>query len=843
VLARASLVHPNVVPATVERAQRDGLRLAVEQCAAPALTELARPLDGSECARLVAGAGAAIAALEGCGLSTRDITPDHVHFDPARGTLLSDSGLPFELFPPPPVEADAHLAYRSPEELDGSERDARSAVYSLGGVLFTALTCKPPFGGAWSQIYLSHSAPTRPRPTAHLGDLPCELDVVVAQAMAVDPAERYADPGELATALAEALAAAARATERPKKRTKPKAAKAPAKPRKAKAKTTQRRRKPDPPAAPREGEPQPTPTSKKGKRAPAPVSKSDNGAGPAVAPAPATVEPDAKAAAGTSPARAVRQEGLVYTPKDPEQKKPKAAKAPTKPRKAAGKTRQRRRKASPPAPQRSGNRAPTPIPENGDVAAPAPAPVLAPAPEPASAAATAEPDAKPGAGASLAGAVRREGLVVTPKDPKQKKPKAAKVRAKPRKAAGKTRQRRRKASPPAPQRRGNRAPTPIPENGNRAFTPMPENGNRAPAPVSKSDNGAGPAVAPAPATVEADAKPAARAGAVRREALIVTPMDLKQPLRTTSSTTVPPHRGFRQAHASKRRQRRSRSRGRGALGLVIVLAAAAGALAAGLRGDDEGPISARATSGGVSVQLPPEWRVADARAPRLALPVAARLAATTDSHRGATIAVGLVADPGGAEHLVRARFPGSYEHAVARGEPGLLHYSLPASDAGSARAAYVLSTTGPSAIAVCTARTAAGLKACGEVASTVRVLGERAVLPVGPVRDSVEVVLSDLVEDRLVRRRTLADAVLADEQSDAARELQAAYDEAAARVRGDVDAGARAAALLAALEASAAAYAALAEAVAAGDQIAFDDARAAVVAAEAAVWSTGVSRG
>jgi hypothetical protein len=204
--------------------------------------------------------------------------------------------------------------------------------------------------------------------------------------------------------------------------------------------------------------------------------------------------------------------------------------------------------------------------------------------------------------------------------------------------------------------------------------------------------------------------------------------------------------------------------------------------------------------------------------------------------------VGLVSDPGDAAHLVRARFPGSYQYTVARGEAGLLRYSLPASGAGAARAAYVLSTTGPSAIAVCTARTAAGLKACGEVASTVRVAGERAVSPAAPVRYPVEVVLSDLVEDRLARRRTLADAVLADEQIDAARELQAAYDEAAARVRPAADADARAAALLAGLEACAAAYAALARAVAAGDQVAFDDARAAVVAAEAAVWSTGASR-
>ena len=179
------------------------VQVIVELCSAPAVSEL-RPLSAPECAELMGGLTSAVHELELHGLCSRDITPDHVHFDARRGARLRDTGMPLDLFPRPPVDRDRHLPYRSPEELAGAQPDARSAVYSLGAVLFYALTGRAPFGGAWSRIYVSHTDAERPRPSEHRRGISAEFDAVVAQAMAIDRADRYVSPMALARGVAAA---------------------------------------------------------------------------------------------------------------------------------------------------------------------------------------------------------------------------------------------------------------------------------------------------------------------------------------------------------------------------------------------------------------------------------------------------------------------------------------------------------------------------------------------------------------------------------------------------------------------------------------------------------------
>jgi serine/threonine-protein kinase len=89
--------------------------------------------------------------------------------------------------------------YAAPEQLEGRRVDARADVYSLGCVLYAALTGRPPFAG-----------PTVPGVmSAHLGDppplpsragAPAEFDRVVARALAKAPAARYPSAGDLGRA-------------------------------------------------------------------------------------------------------------------------------------------------------------------------------------------------------------------------------------------------------------------------------------------------------------------------------------------------------------------------------------------------------------------------------------------------------------------------------------------------------------------------------------------------------------------------------------------------------------------------------------------------------------------
>ena len=81
------------------------------------------------------------------------------------------------------------LDYAAPEQIRGERVDARTDVYSLGGVLYFTLTGHAPFerpsgqGKLWAQLSADVPLPSARRP-----ELPPACDVVVQRALAKDPA-------------------------------------------------------------------------------------------------------------------------------------------------------------------------------------------------------------------------------------------------------------------------------------------------------------------------------------------------------------------------------------------------------------------------------------------------------------------------------------------------------------------------------------------------------------------------------------------------------------------------------------------------------------------------------
>ncbi len=206
---RAGIRHPNVVRAHTVDLEEGRLRLALEQHRAPTLAQRLEqgPLDPLEAARLVKGLADAYHSLAEDGLTAHRFTPDGVLIDPDHGGVLADSGVPPELVRGSWLESDPDLVFRSPEELRRQPVRACSAVYSLGALLYTALTGEPPYAGAPSEVYATHFIGPRPRPTTRRPELPRAIDAVVARAMAVEPGDRYTTPADLASAAAAALAA------------------------------------------------------------------------------------------------------------------------------------------------------------------------------------------------------------------------------------------------------------------------------------------------------------------------------------------------------------------------------------------------------------------------------------------------------------------------------------------------------------------------------------------------------------------------------------------------------------------------------------------------------------
>ena len=96
------------------------------------------------------------------------------------------------------------LAYVAPERLRGELPDQRSDLYAIGVILFEMLQGRPPFAAANDVDLVELQLDAAPPPLDPA--LPQALRDVVGQALAKQPAQRYAD----AAAMADALEAAAR---------------------------------------------------------------------------------------------------------------------------------------------------------------------------------------------------------------------------------------------------------------------------------------------------------------------------------------------------------------------------------------------------------------------------------------------------------------------------------------------------------------------------------------------------------------------------------------------------------------------------------------------------------
>src|SRR5262249_44720635 len=93
------------------------------------------------------------------------------------------------------------LRYMSPEQALAKHGlvDHRTDVYALGATLYEVLTLRPAVSGEDREAILQDIAFAEPRPPRHAGrGIPADLETIVLQALAKEPAERYATARELA---------------------------------------------------------------------------------------------------------------------------------------------------------------------------------------------------------------------------------------------------------------------------------------------------------------------------------------------------------------------------------------------------------------------------------------------------------------------------------------------------------------------------------------------------------------------------------------------------------------------------------------------------------------------
>ncbi len=183
----ARLEHPGVVPVYDAREEDGELIVAMRLVEGGDLKQriAARgPLPPAEAVALLGQVAEALDAAHAAGIVHRDVKPHNVLLEGDRAYLtdfglakaLGDSGVLSG------VSIAGTAEYMSPEQWRGREVGPAADVYSLGCVLYEAVTGIAPFA--------RRAGDAEP-------EMPRGLDAVVERAVAKDPAERYRSAGAM----------------------------------------------------------------------------------------------------------------------------------------------------------------------------------------------------------------------------------------------------------------------------------------------------------------------------------------------------------------------------------------------------------------------------------------------------------------------------------------------------------------------------------------------------------------------------------------------------------------------------------------------------------------------
>jgi len=210
------LVHPNVVQVYDAGEDERGLFIVLEYVDGETLAgELARRgrLPAEEVAQLGVDVCVALDAAHRAGLVHRDVKPHNIMRTKDGGTKLGDFGVARSHDSTVVTEHGTVLgtaAYLAPEQARGERVTAAADIYSLGVVVYEALTGRLPHEGASLPELLLKRERDKPTPVrAHDPEVPAELESAITQSLAHEPEQRPASAAALGRQLALALPGAA----------------------------------------------------------------------------------------------------------------------------------------------------------------------------------------------------------------------------------------------------------------------------------------------------------------------------------------------------------------------------------------------------------------------------------------------------------------------------------------------------------------------------------------------------------------------------------------------------------------------------------------------------------
>lgn len=205
----AGLQHPNVVGVFDRGTFRDTYFIAMEYIDGPSLKDLVK--GGMSVPDAVAFVEQILAAAKFAhrkGIVHRDLKPQNVLIDDEGRAKVADFGIAggeaSDITQAGTVMGTAE--YLSPEQAEGRETTSRSDIYSIGVILYEALTGTVPFTGDSAVSVALKQVTETPRIPSELNPkVPPSLDAVVMRSLSKDPSERYKDADAFKAALDAAM--------------------------------------------------------------------------------------------------------------------------------------------------------------------------------------------------------------------------------------------------------------------------------------------------------------------------------------------------------------------------------------------------------------------------------------------------------------------------------------------------------------------------------------------------------------------------------------------------------------------------------------------------------------
>jgi serine/threonine protein kinase len=169
------------------------------------------PLELVDILRIGVQTANGLAAAHAQGLVHRDVKPANILLEiGVERVMLTDFGLARAIddasITRTGVIAGTPL-YMSPEQARGEAIDARSDLFSLGSVLYTLATGRPPFRAESTYGILRRLNDDAPRPLREISpQFPSWFAMIVHKLLAKQPGERFASASQFAHTLEQCLA-------------------------------------------------------------------------------------------------------------------------------------------------------------------------------------------------------------------------------------------------------------------------------------------------------------------------------------------------------------------------------------------------------------------------------------------------------------------------------------------------------------------------------------------------------------------------------------------------------------------------------------------------------------